>query len=153
MLRLAWWLAINLKCSKCKEEKDESNFGWRKTGVKRNGICKECVRIYNQNHYKKNLEYYKRKTRRSNKQTYDRNSKFLLEVKMGNPCEKCGENRPETLVFDHIDPKDKKYNISFMRARYSLNAILNEIKKCRILCANCHSIRTSKQFNWHNRND
>ena len=71
---------------------------------------------------------------------------------MGNPCP-CGEDRPETLVFDHVDTKRKKYMISEMRARYSLTAILNEISKCRILCANCHSIRTSKQFNWNNRLD
>ena len=74
-------------------------------------------------------------------------------MKHGNPCQECGEDRPETLVFDHVNPSSKKHNISYMRGRYSLNAILKEIKKCRILCANCHSIRTSKQFNWHNRDE
>lgn len=32
---------------------------------------------------------------------------------------------------------------------FSWDEILDEIKKCEVVCANCHRIRTAKQFNWY----
>lgn len=76
-----------------------------------------------------------------NKQEYKRK---LAKIKEDSGCADCGEINPIVLDFDHLH--DKKYNISRMiHDGFSWKAILKEIEKCEVVCANCHRIRT------HNR--
>ena len=65
-------------------------------------------------------------------------------------CEVCGfkdENLLRYLEFDHLDPKDKIMNVSNMTQdnNYSLNDLIEECEKCRILCRSCHKIHTEEQ--------
>lgn len=48
---------------------------------------------------------------------------------------------------DHIDPSQKVDNISAMvqSPSYTMEDIVNECNKCRVLCQHCHVIHTSKQ--------
>ena len=70
----------------------------------------------------------------------------LTEYLSNHPCEICGEDDPIVLEFDHIDPSTKHRTVSKMISGHtSWNKILNEIEKCRILCANCHRRHTYKQ--------
>lgn len=68
-------------------------------------------------------------------------------IKLTMGCELCGYNKcARVLQFDHIEPlhkyrtaNDKVVHLSDMvTKRYALITILNEISKCRVLCANCH---------------
>ena len=75
--------------------------------------------------------------------------KFIFSIKLGNPCEMCGESDPIVLEFDHIDPKTKSHNVSEMvKLGYSIKSIINEVEKCRLLCANCHRRVTAKDFSY-----
>jgi hypothetical protein len=49
--------------------------------------------------------------------------------------------------FDHIDPKEKIAIISDMirKKEYSIEQLIEECKKCRVLCRACHRIHTSQQ--------
>jgi hypothetical protein len=68
----------------------------------------------------------------------------LAQIKESTGCIDCGINNHIILDFDHI--KDKKYNISQMiRDGFSWKAIIKEIEKCEVVCANCHRIRTHKR--------
>lgn len=68
---------------------------------------------------------------------------------VGKGCEHCGIDDIRVLDFDHLDPKLKSFSIArAINESYSWDKILEEIKKCRILCANCHRIRTAEQYNW-----
>jgi hypothetical protein len=60
------------------------------------------------------------------------------EYKSTLKCSKCNENDPCCLDFHHIDPNNKKNNVSCLLNRYSWNTILQEIQKCIVLCKNCH---------------
>jgi hypothetical protein len=70
------------------------------------------------------------------------------KIKLSKGCEFCGyNNHPAALSFDHIDPSTKyrtkngkRVNVADMvkGGRYSWATIQEEIKKCRILCMNCH---------------
>lgn len=59
---------------------------------------------------------------------------------LGGKCIKCASI--ENLQVDHIDPTKKLFNISY---RCSLNQIKDELKKCQLLCKNCHKIKTIKE--------
>ena len=62
---------------------------------------------------------------------------WLNEYKSSRGCKNCGEKDPRCLDFHHKDSMKKVKEVSQM---FHLNkdALLNEIEKCDILCANCH---------------
>lgn len=72
----------------------------------------------------------------------------LIAEKKNRPCEDCrGWFPPIAMTYDHRDPKTKIYTLSAMRHKsLSVEAVLNEISKCDVVCANCHAIRTQKQW-------
>lgn len=58
-----------------------------------------------------------------------------------NPCKRCGESDIRVLDFNHLDPSMKFMGVSRMiYSGKSIEAILEEIEKCEVLCANCHRI-------------
>jgi hypothetical protein len=64
----------------------------------------------------------------------------FLEYKQNLSCQQCGWNDHRALEFHHHND-DKKESISRLVAHgYSWNTIEKEIKKCQVLCANCHRI-------------
>ena len=89
--------------------------------------------------WKKRKEYYKR----SVKDTYNKNIKFIHKEKLKRGCACCGYKLSAyALDFDHIDPSTKVYDIAKMATR-RLDKIQEEIKKCQVLCANCHRVKTN----------
>jgi hypothetical protein len=77
-------------------------------------------------------------------------TKYINEVKKQG-CSICGfydKNLLRFLEFDHIDHEGKSGDVCHMKMRlcYSLEDLINEIKKCRILCRHCHKIHTAKQY-------
>ncbi|HYK09065.1 MAG TPA: hypothetical protein VEW42_06230 [Candidatus Eisenbacteria bacterium] len=65
---------------------------------------------------------------------------WLREYKSSLSCQKCYENHPACLDFHHIDAKTKDGTVANMVVEgYSKANILKEIKKCVILCRNCHA--------------
>ena len=60
-------------------------------------------------------------------------------------CLFCGyKKHPDALHFDHINPETKSREIGRMFG-YSKEAIKKEMRKCRLLCANCHAEHTAVQ--------
>ena len=57
------------------------------------------------------------------------------------PCTDCGLLWPSFVMeFDHQE--DKKFNIADKVYSYSRERLEAEIKKCELVCGNCHAIRT-----------
>ena len=64
--------------------------------------------------------------------------KALLVELMGSRCAVCGDVFPPCVYdFHHIDPSQKSAEISKLS---SWEDITKELKKCVMLCANCHRI-------------
>ena len=77
---------------------------------------------------------------------------MLNQIKIESGCVDCGyKEHPAALHFDHVTG-EKKFNISLDPKR-KLDDILEEIKKCEIVCANCHSIRTFEREQYYGNRD
>ena len=74
-----------------------------------------------------------------------RNSDLIKRLK-ATPCTDCGIQYPYYVMqFDHVKGK-KKYSLSNLKcSACSVETIVQEAKKCDVVCANCHAIRTFKR--------
>jgi hypothetical protein len=108
-------------CKKCNTNKSLSSF-WKKTGTKDglNRYCIECMK-------------------NESKQWYQDSSDWFNEYKKTLSCERCGFSHPAAIDFHHKDPTKKEFGISSRRQR-DREYVLAEIKKCEVLCSNCHRI-------------
>lgn len=65
---------------------------------------------------------------------------FVDNLKSG-PCTDCGiQYPPYVMQLDHTG-SDKRVDISKMMS-YTVQAVLDEVAKCELVCANCHAVRT-----------
>jgi hypothetical protein len=62
---------------------------------------------------------------------------------LGNKCAICGTSN--NLEFDHIDFKTKKFNISKC-LNYKESVVLEELKKCQLLCHIHHKEKSDKEI-------
>ena len=66
---------------------------------------------------------------------------LVNDLKRG-PCTDCGVWFPPYVKdFDHVRGK-KVANLARLRTIRALAKILAEVKKCEVVCANCHRLRT-----------
>lgn len=108
-----------------------SNCGPVRLKVKKNGKS-ACLIRYNQN-------------RRKGKPLRESHQirKDAIRTAKSVPCRDCGIKYPAYVMdFDHRDPTLKVDNLSKMWQTHSLKEIQEEIRKCDIICANCHRERT-----------
>ena len=69
-----------------------------------------------------------------------RRLKRTLVVDGGGRCSLCGYDRcPAALQFHHLDPAQKEFALSHQGATRSLARAREELRKCVLLCANCHA--------------
>jgi len=61
----------------------------------------------------------------------------LRAYKAKHGCFECLEKDPDLLCFHHVNPESKLYDISKMRS-YSDALILDELRKCIVLCTTHH---------------
>lgn len=71
----------------------------------------------------------------------------MYEYLLAHPCVDCGETDPIVLDADHVRGK-KHFNISAMLQGYAWSAVLEELEKCEMRCANCHRRKTAKEFGY-----
>ncbi len=124
----------NKKCSKCGSFKNGFSFKNRKLNIF-HSVCKLCQRTYTKKYYwinrKLSIERVLRRRRRIAK--WFRNFKKTLS------CVKCGEADWVCLDLHHKNPTEKEHGIGwYVHRGVSIENILKEIKKTKVLCANCH---------------
>ena len=133
-------------CSSCKIKKDKSEFGIKsstKDGL--NPRCKSCYSQYMKVWYSQNSEDHKKRVN----DRKNRIRKNMWEYYSTNPCVDCGESNPVVLHADHIGPKADNIS-SMVYSGRSWSAIVKELQNCEIRCANCHAIKTARDFGWYN---
>jgi len=135
---------IEQKCNACKVIKPMCDYNknkTRKSGY--NYSCKECQKVWTKASQYNNKPSTKRQ---------QNNRAFMNRYKMFCGCYQCGyKGHPAALDFDHKDPDWKKNNrnattgserYSGVRRDWGRERIKTEIRQCRVLCSNCHRIKT-----------
>ena len=134
------------KCCKCKEALPREAFGGIK---KRNDYCRPCAYAIDREYKEKNIEKVRRNNSAAGARRYAKNRKLRDNYLNEHPCIVCGESDVVVLDFDHKDRETKKAQIGDVLGSWSWETIMAEIKKCQVLCANCHRRRTAKQLGWY----
>lgn len=142
-------------CTKCSLAKSESEYFIKdkKTG-RLHAQCKDCYKEHRKSYYALHYNQYgdayreRARVRRALIQKKLRTS--MLAYLKDKTCVVCGETDVRTFEFDHIDPALKSFNIArAIGDGLSWERIMDEIKKCRLLCANCHKKHTASQYGWY----
>ena len=139
------------KCSRCGEKKSLDNYAYKcKPKRIKKPHCKECDKRERRQYYVDNKNKVINTVLKRNKLIHIRNGTYIWNYLSKHPCIDCNESNPIVLEFDHKDGEIKTKAISRMVGEgSSIEDIEKEIKKCDIRCANCHKIKTAKQFNWY----
>jgi len=166
-------------CKTCGEEKRLADFAltgnWRKKRAadpkRYKPHCKECSRAPSAVAVDPNFKPVRVRKPRTRKTTPEerraaaakykrrqrRNTRIKsLEYLAEKGCCECGERDPRVLEFDHIEPREKEYDVSKLFSNgYSWGAekLREEIRKCRVICANCHRKHTIEQQEHYSHDD
>jgi hypothetical protein len=111
------------------------------------GCSKSIVNYYCSESGKKNLldrnQKYRLNKIEHRKKQFQKLRELVWRHKKLCGCVLCSNKDPRVLDYDHLDSSNKQEDISRMINRgNSIKTLKNEIRKCRILCANCHRIKT-----------
>lgn len=131
-------------CYKCKIEKDLTEFHNSKRNPDgKEYRCKSCrsesSKVYGA------TEVAKAKKKANREKFKQRNRDYIKALLQKSKCTDCPEENWVVLEFDHLG--DKLFDVSRIMNDNRLNTMIEEIKKCEIVCANCHKIRTYKRSN------
>ena len=103
-------------CGKCKQWKTLEEYNSK--GKYQQGYCRPCLYAYQAERWR------------------ERKKKAVML--MGGKCSKCGYCKNySALEFHHVDPSQKDFDFNTGRRR-SWDKLLVELKKCILLCSNCH---------------
>lgn len=132
---------LNVKqCGKCKKKKPYSSFHKRGSGYQ--PWCKSCKKESDSSYYRENRkrwDSYKTKWRKSFVEWYR-----SLKNK---PCADCNQVfDPVCMDWDYLPQYKKGKAVSTIaQETWNKEKVLEEIKKCELVCSNCHRIRTQKR--------
>lgn len=121
----------------------------------RQSMCRPCYSEYHRDYYRRRTredpEYRVRvkENKRARRAVVRReNHARLLEFFETNPCLDCGEDDPVVLQFDHVRGV-KRFNVSNRLHSMPWDRLLREIRKCEVVCANCHMRRTARRADYY----
>ena len=111
---------------------------------------KEYGKLKKQEYYartkEQRKEYAQNNREKIRLRDYKRRIKRKLEAieLLGGKCAHCqGEFHPAAMDFHHVDPKEKDFDPCSALTKNKQRFFL-ELKKCILLCANCHRIHHFK---------
>lgn len=123
-------------CSNCKLSKSSEKFS-----KKRNKLqpwCKECNNSRSKQYYSDNKISHKKTILERKRKTIAENQYKINKIKrmIGCIC-CCNESEPICLDFHHLGDKDERISVA-IRNCWSWDRLVREIKKCILVCSNCH---------------
>lgn len=96
-----------------------------------------------QDYYHRHKHIYLARAKRQNRRARKEVAAAVQQEKVGQPCADCGQVFPPCCMdFDHLPGSVKKANVADTSNFFTVRGVLAEIRKCEIVCSNCHRIRT-----------
>jgi hypothetical protein len=133
---------VERSCGACGAAKPIDEFNWRrKANGQRDNMCRDCRAAYKQAHYTANRQRYIDNAMARRKRVARERMQFVVDYLRSHPCVDRGEDDVMVLEFDHL--RDKLFSIATGVTDRSLSALVNEMAKCEVVCANCHRRRTA----------
>ena len=105
-------------------------------------VRKEKHKEYSRKHYEKTKEATKARTAKQSRTGKDKWDAFKGTLH----CARCSQTHIATLDFHHVNPEDKEYSVSKLISSKMFTKAYKEIKKCIVLCANCHRIHHYEEY-------
>jgi len=89
----------------------------------------------------------KDKTKERTKRSRTVAKRILWKMKEESGCVDCKEKYPHYMLdFDHLPGYNKIDSPTQIIHKYSMEKAIEEIKKCEVVCRNCHAIRTWSRY-------
>jgi hypothetical protein len=134
------------RCSTCKEVKAAREFHFaNKAKGERQRCCKPCKAEHSRRWYERHKDRQIDTVRALQRRKAAEVAAIVAELK-AEPCTDCGRSfPPEAMDFDHVRGTKIAGISQLVRGSHSLEAVLAEIAKCELVCANCHRIRTARR--------
>lgn len=128
------------RCGSCKRRKSLTSF--HRKGDGHRDRCKWCAAEYHRKHYEANKAQYIANAKKNRK-----SFKAEMDTFKDLPCSDCGNKYPPWVMdWDHRDGETKLSNVSRLGATKWRKAVIEEIAKCDLVCANCHRQRTHDRY-------
>lgn len=129
-----------LYCNKCSLIKSINNFKISKTSPRGYDYwCNDCRKLYRKRFYKINANKISEQSRKKRQERVE----WFQTLKRDIPCKDCGKiYEPYCMDFDHIKGQKIKSVSRMVLEKASKEKILEEIKKCELVCILCHNYRT-----------
>lgn len=127
-------------CGRCRKRRRIAKFH-RRCGGGYQSYCRDCDSAYRKERRQKSEKY------RANNWRASVNARRVLldeicTLKESRPCTDCKKKHPHwRMQFDHVRGT-KVRNVSDFANRGARDLAYKEIKKCELVCANCHADRT-----------
>lgn len=100
--------------------------------------CKEKQASYSKKYYEKNKALVMQRARAWTVEARGRMRRFAARYKKWVGCSRCGYKKYHgSLHFHHLSHKDDAIS-NLIHKGVSIERLKREIKKCVVLCANCH---------------
>lgn len=116
-----------------------------KTQILSNGFYKE--KWLSPEAYKKQMQDQRKSGDEWRKKRSKNRRKLIDQIKLSKGCLHCGyKSHAVALDFDHLNPSEKRFNISQYFVFASTKDLMKEIAKCQVLCANCHRVKTQQDL-------
>lgn len=104
-------------------------------------VRKQKAAEYSRKYYEANKDKVKALTKANRRKGQDKWVEFKATLK----CAECNFSHPAALDFHHTDPSQKENLVSTLVGDGCYAAAYAEVKKCIVLCANCHRLHHNKK--------
>lgn len=138
------------RCSRCQVLKPASAFHNSRDGDYT--YCRDCRNAYDRTYYAAAARGKPARDARR-RAAIDAAREWINSLKQGVPCTDCGEIFPPFVMhWDHLPGFAKVDAVSSMVGYRTREAILAELAKCELVCANCHVLRTVRRATRSHKN-
>lgn len=144
------WILITMtvkRCPRCERDLHLEAFDFRDAARTRpQSYCRDCAKAAWRDWYSRdvNRERHCQLVGKRRRARIKRHREMIRSIKQ-QPCADCRRTfPPEAMDFDHIG--EKRIEVSRLVYVAGTAALLAEIEKCEVVCANCHRIRTMRRL-------